>query len=134
MIHDARIIPIAGRPHPGSAVRQWMGDSIGQWEGDTLVVDTTNFTDKTSFRGSGETLHIIERFKRIDRDTLDYQVTVDDPQVFTRSWTIDLPARRADGPIYEYACHEGNYAMVNALSGSRAAEKAAEEATRKKQN
>jgi hypothetical protein len=133
MIHDARIIPTDGRKHVGSTVRQWMGDSVGRWEGDTLVVDTTNFTDKTSFRGSGETLHIIERFTRINADVLDYQVTVDDPKTFTRSWTVDLPARRGEGPIYEYACHEGNYAMEHALSGSRAAEKAAGDAGKKKE-
>jgi hypothetical protein len=132
MIHDARIIPIDGRKHTSASIQQWMGDSVGHWEGDTLVVDTTNFNDKTSFRGSGETLHIVEKFKRVDADTLDYQVTVDDPKTFTRSWTVDLPARKGDGPIYEYACHEGNYAMVHALSGSRAAEKAAEEAGKKK--
>jgi hypothetical protein len=126
MIHDARIIPIDGRPHPGPSISQWMGNSIGHWEGDTLVVDTTNFTDKTSFRGAGETLHLTERFKRVSADTLDYQVTIDDPKTFTRPWTVDLPARRTEGPIYEYACHEGNYAMTNALSASRAAEKALE--------
>ena len=128
MIHDARVIPLDGRPH--TSIRQWMGESRGHWEGDTLVVDTTNFTDETSFRGSGAGLHIVERFRRMDADTLDYRLTVDDPATFTRPWTVDLPSRRIDGVMYEYACHEGNYAMTNALSGSRAKE--AEEAARKK--
>ena len=128
MIHDARIIPLDGRPH--SHIRQWMGDSRGHWEGDTLVVDTTNFTDQTSFRGSGANLHMVERFQRIDADTLDYRLTVDDPTTFVRPWTIDLPSRKMAGVMYEYACHEGNYAMTHALLGSRVKE--AEEAAKKK--
>jgi len=127
MIHDARIIPLDGRPH--STIRQWMGESRGHWEGDTLVVDTTNFTDNTNFRGSGKNLHLVERFTRTDANTLDYKVTIKDPGAFASDWTINLPARKADGVIYEYACHEGNYAMTNVLSGSRARE--AEEAKKK---
>jgi hypothetical protein len=123
MIHDVRIIPLDGRSHPPQNVRQWMGDSRGHWEGDTLVVDTTNFTDKTTFRGSDENLHLVERFRRVDADTLDYQFTVDDPTSFTRSWTAAIPMTKTDGPIFEYACHEGNYGMTNLLSGARAEEK-----------
>jgi hypothetical protein len=131
MIHDARIIPLDGRPHVASSVRQWMGDSRGHWDGDVLVVDTTNFSTKTTFRGSSERLHLIERFRRIDNDTLLYQVTIDDPTTYTKPWTIELPAARMNENIYEYACHEGNYGMTNLLSASRAAEKEAAEAAEK---
>jgi hypothetical protein len=133
MIHDARIIPLDGRPHLASGVRQWMGDSRGRWEGDVLVVDTTNFSPKTTYRGSSERLHLVERFRRIDNDTLLYQVTIDDPTTFTKPWTIELPAAKLNENIYEYACHEGNYGMVNLLSASRAAEKEAAEAAKKEQ-
>jgi hypothetical protein len=128
MIHDARIIPLDGRPHLAASVRQWMGDSRGHWEGDVLVVDTTNFSTKTTYRGSSERLHLVERFRRIDNDTLLYQVTIDDPTTYTRPWTIELPASKLNENIYEYACHEGNYGMTNLLSASRAAEKEAAEA------
>jgi hypothetical protein len=101
-----------------------MGDSRGRWEGDTLVVDTINFTDKTSFRGSGANLHVIERFTRVDPDTLEYRFTVDDPTTWTKSWTVAYPMIKTEGPIYEYACHEGNYAMVGLLRGARAVETA----------
>ena len=94
-----------------------MGDSRGRWEGNTLVVDTTNFTDKTSFRGSGANLHVVERFTRIDADTLEYRFTVDDPTTWTRPWTVAYPMVKTDGPIYEYACHEGNYGLVGILAG-----------------
>jgi hypothetical protein len=127
MVHDARIVRIGGT-HPPPNVRQWLGDSIGHWDGDTLVVDTTNFTNKTRFRGSGENLHVIERFTRIDDKTLLYRVTIDDPATFTRSWTIEYPFRADKGPIYEYACHEGNYALTDILGGAR---KADAEASRK---
>ncbi|MEQ1870400.1 MAG: hypothetical protein ABL961_10295 [Vicinamibacterales bacterium] len=128
MIHDARIIPLDGRPHLAPGLRQWMGDPRGHWEGDTLVVDTTNFTNKTTFRGSSENLHLIERFTRTDKDTLTYRATIEDPTTFTKPWTIEMPAVRLDADIYEYACHEGNYGMSNLLSASRAAEKEAAEA------
>jgi hypothetical protein len=131
MIHDVRIIPLDARPALGASIRQWMGSSRGRWEGDTLVVETTNFTDKTTFRGSRQALHVTERFTRVDRDLLKYQATIDDPTTFTQPWTIEVPATPADGRMYEYACHEGNYAMAHALSGSRAAEKAAEEPAKK---
>jgi len=123
MIHDVRIIPTDGRPHLPSNVRMWMGDSRGRWEGNTLVVDTTNFTNKTAFRGSNENLHLIERFTRTDADTLLYEVTVEDPSTWARPWKIEIPMRRSEGPVYEYACHEGNYAMEGMLAGARAAEK-----------
>ena len=130
MIHDVRIIPLDGRPHLASSIRQWLGDSRGHWEGDELVVDTTNFTDKTPFRGSDRNLHLVERFKRIDAETILYRFTVDDPTAFTKPWSGEAPMTRTPGPIYEYACHEGNYGMTNILSGARADEKAAEEAAK----
>ena len=123
MIHDVRIIPLDGRPHAPQTIRQWMGDSRGRWDGNTLVVTTTNFTDKTMFRGSGANLKIVERFTRVDPDTLDYQFTIDDPESFTRSWTAAVPMTKTDGPIFEYACHEGNYGMTNVLKGARAEDK-----------
>jgi hypothetical protein len=125
MIHDARIIPLDGRPHVPANIRQWMGDSRGRWEGNTLVVDTTNFTGKTNFRGSGEGLHLVERFTRVDAGTLLYEFTVDDPSAFTRPWSAALPMAKSDDLIYEYACHEANYGMFNMLSAARAEEKAA---------
>jgi hypothetical protein len=131
MIHDVRIIPLDGRPHAPQNIREWMGDARGHWEGDTLVVDTTNFTNKTNFRGSGENLHLVERFTRVDADTLNYEFTVDDPTSFTRSWTAAIPMMKTEGPIFEYACHEGNYGMTNLLNGARAEEKAAEEAAKR---
>jgi hypothetical protein len=131
MIHDVRIIPLDGRPHLPPSVRQWMGDSRGHWEGDTLVVDTTNFTDKTHFRGADRNLHLIERFTRTGAETIVYQFTVDDPTAFTRTWTGEAPLTRTVGPIYEYACHEGNYSMTNILSAARAEEKAAEESSKR---
>jgi hypothetical protein len=123
MIHDARIIPLDGRPHVPAKVRQWMGDSRGRWEGNTLVVDTTNFTGKTNFRGAGEGLHLIERFTRMDAGTLLYEFTVADASAFTRTWSAALPMTKSDDLIYEYACHEGNYGMFNMLSAARAEEK-----------
>jgi len=132
MIHDARIIPLDGRPHVPPNVRRWLGDSRGHWEGDTLVVDTTNFTDQTNFRGSRENLHVIERFTRVDADTIRYEFTVDDPTTWTKPWSAELPLVKDKGPIYEYACHEANYGMANNLRGARAKEKA-EEAARKEQ-
>ena len=134
MIHDVRIIPLDGRPHLNDGLRLWLGDSRGRWEGDTLVVDTTNLNDKVFetrpaainvIFGAGTNMHLVERFRRIDANTLDYQFTVDAPQVFTRPWTASTPMARIDGPIYEYACHEGNYAMPHILSGARSDEGAA---------
>ena len=124
MIHENRIIPI-GRSHLEEGVRQWMGDSRGHWEGDTLVVDTTNFSETTNFRGSTEGLHMIERLTRLDEDTLTYDITFDDLKTWTRTWTVSRPLQRAQGPIYEYACHEGNYSLAGILAGGRAQEEAA---------
>jgi hypothetical protein len=121
MVHDARIIRI-NASHAPPTVRQWLGDSIGHWEGDTLVVDTTNFTNKTQFRGSSENLHVIERFTRVDPNTILYKVTIDDPTTFTKAWTAEYPFVATKGPVYEYACHEGNYAMTDILGGARKAD------------
>jgi hypothetical protein len=122
MVHDARMVRIGGT-HAAPNVRQWLGDSIGHWEGDTLTVDTTNFTDKNRFHGSGENLHVIERFTRTDAATILYRATIDDPTTFTRQWTLEFPFVAAEGPIYEYACHEGNYALTDILKGARQADK-----------
>jgi hypothetical protein len=125
MGHYARIVPMDGRPH--GTIRQWMGDSRGHWEGSTLVVDTVNFSDKTSFRGSDENLHLVERFTRTDRETIEYQVRVEDPTVWTQSWTVLVPMHATTGLIYEFACHEGNARSVEGILGSaRAEEKSAE--------
>jgi hypothetical protein len=123
MIHDARIIPLDGRPHLPQNVRQWMGDSRGRWDGNTLVVETTNFTDKTNFRGSGENLRLVERFTRTDPNTIIYEFTVHDPTSFTKPWSGQVPMKKTSEPLYEYACHEGNYGLFNVLSGARAEEK-----------
>jgi len=125
MIHDVRIIPTDNSPHLPSNIRQWFGDSRGHWEGDTLVVDTTNFTDKTAFRGSGENLHVVEKFTRTDADTVLYEFTVSDPSTWEKSWSAQVPMTKINSPIYEYACQEGNYGMPNILSGARASEKEA---------
>jgi hypothetical protein len=125
MIHDMRVVPTDGRPHLPANVHQWLGDSRGHWEGNTLVVDTTNFTDQTAFRGSGEKLHVIERFTRTGEDSLMYEFTVSDPTTWEKSWTGQVPWAKTDGPIFEYACQEGNYGMANILSQTRAEEAAA---------
>jgi hypothetical protein len=129
MVHHARIVPLDGRPH--GSIRQWKGDSRGHWEGDTLVVDTTNFKRETSLEGSSANTHLIERFTRTDANTLLYEFTVDDPTMWTRPWTAVIPMSKSEDPIYEYACHEANYAMAGILAGARAEEKAAEEAAKK---
>ncbi len=131
MIHSARIVPTDNSPHLPPAIRQWMGDSRGHWEDKTLVVDTTNFTDKTAFRGSTAGLHLVERFTRIDDDTLVYEFTAEDPATWVRPWTAQMRLARIAGPIFEFACHEGNLGIANTLSGARALEKAAVEAARK---
>jgi hypothetical protein len=132
MIHDTRIIPLDGRPHLPSNVRLWYGDSVGHWDGNTLVVDTTNFLDRTSFYGSDRNMHVVERFSLFDKDTILYQFDVDDPTAFTKPFKGELTIGRAQGPIYEYACHEGNYALPGVLRGARADE-AAEAAKKAKQ-
>jgi hypothetical protein len=122
MIHDARIVPMEGRAH--DAGPRWMGDSRGRWEGSTLVVDTINFTEKTAFRGSTEHLHLVERFTRVDADTVEYRFTAEDPSTWSHAFTGMFPMRKTAGPIYEYACHEGNeLSMVGMLRGARAQEK-----------
>jgi hypothetical protein len=121
MIHDTRIIPTDGRPHVSPGIRNYFGDSRGRWEGDTLVIDIANFNHKSNYRGSRETLHLIERFRRVG-DTLRYEVTVDDSQTWTGPWTAALNLTPQREQLFEYACHEGNYAMPNILSGSRAAD------------
>jgi hypothetical protein len=128
MVHDVRIIPVDGRPHLPQNLRQWMGDSVGHWEGNTLVVETTNFSDQTSFRGSSPNMKLTERFTRVDGDTLMYEFTVEDPDAFTKPWSAQVPMQKFEGPLFEYACHEGNYGMTNLLAGARAEEKAAAKA------
>ncbi len=122
MIHDARVIPLDNRPHLPKSIHLWFGDSRGHWEGNTLVVDTTNFTDRYSFHGSDENLHVIERFTRTADDTILYQFTVEDPTAWDKPWSAEVPWVKQDGMIYEYACQEANYGMRNILSGARATE------------
>ena len=135
-LHEARVIPLDGRPHLTGQVRQWMGDSRGRWEGNTLVVDVANFGEQTSFRKSSSTLHLIERYTRVDAGTMRVEVTVDDPSTWTKPWTLAVTGKKdaAYWQIFEYACHEGNYGMRNMLSGARAEEKAASKASKKKTN
>ena len=127
MVHDARVVRMNAQHLPDS-IRRWNGDSIGHWEGDTLVVDTTNFTGKTRFNGSGEQLHVVERFTRVDPKTVLYRFTVEDPSTWDRSWTGEYPWRVTDEKLYEYACHEGNYSLGGMLRGAR--QKEAEDAAK----
>jgi len=132
MIHSARTIPMDSRPHLPAGIHQLAGDSRGHWEGDTLVVDSTNFSDKTNFRGPPSTarqdifsspdLHVVERFARVNEDTIVYRFTIDDPATWTKPWSGETLIRKTKGPIFEYACHEGNYGLVDILAGARAAE------------
>jgi len=132
MMHDVRLIPIDGPAVPSRAVQQLAGIARGHWDGDTLVVTTTNFTSKTNFRGSpqstrqdifaSETMHVVERFTMVDRDTIRYQFTVEDPSTWERAWSGEAPMRRFEGPIYEYGCHEGNYGLANILRAARVQE------------
>ena len=128
MVHDSRIVPLDNRPHLPPHMRQWHGDSRGYWDGDTLVVETINLTDKTSYRGSTESMHLIERFTRSNADTLSYEFTVTDPRAFGQPWTAVVPMKMTSSRLYEYACHEGNYGMEGILAGHRAEEKAAMDA------
>jgi hypothetical protein len=130
MIHDARIIPIDGRPTLPGRLKQWLGDARGRWEGETLVVETTNISDGVFERpqsivafGTGGDMKLVERFRRTDASTIDYELTVHSPGVYAQPFTISLPMARIEGPIFEYACHEGNYAMTNILSAARAEER-----------
>jgi hypothetical protein len=118
MMHDTRVIPLDGRPHVGPTIRHYMADSHARWEGTTLVVDVTNFHPATSYRGSGETLHLIERYTRTGAGTMTYQVTIDDPHTFERPWTAVLDLQ-TQGPMYECACHEGNRGLENILRAAR---------------
>jgi hypothetical protein len=134
MIHDTRIIPLeqsqGERPHLSPAIRQYFGDSRARWEGGTLVVEVTNFTDKTNYRGSGSTLKLVERFTRADADTLRYEVTANDPQTWAKPWTAALDLKGQTQGMFEYACHEGNYAMRNILTAARAAERGTSDSSR----
>lgn len=125
LMHEARVIPLDGRPHIASDIRQLLGDSRGHWDGDSLVVTTTNFTGKTSIQGSSEHTRLIERFTRSGPDTLHYEFTVEDDTRFDGSWTALIPMQKIEGPIFEYACHEGNYGLIGILAGARADEAAA---------
>ena len=127
MVHDARVVRMGGEHLPQN-IRKWMGDSIGRWEGDALVVDTTNFTDKTQFRGASDQLHVIERFTRTDKNTLLYRFTVEDPATWDKPWTGEYPWRATSELLYEYACHEGNYSLGGMLRGAR--EKETEDAAK----
>jgi hypothetical protein len=118
MVHDVRVIRMDGTHRP-SSVRTLLGDSIGHWEGDTLVVDTTNFREEGAFFGASEKLHVVERFRRIEPDTILYRVTLDDPSTYSKPWTMEFPFLSTRGPVYEYACHEGNYAMTDIMGGAR---------------
>jgi len=133
LIHEPRIIPLDGRPHLPQGTTQWLGDSRGRWEGDTLVVETTNFDPRTNFQGSRDTLRLIERYRLRDANNLDYEFTIDDPKTFTQPWTAARPMRRqTDGvSVFEYACHEGNYAMTGILRGARSEERAAAQTKRR---
>jgi hypothetical protein len=137
MIHEARLIPLDGRPHVGASIRTWNGDSRGRWEGDTLVVDITNYNDKGSVATNvatqrvraipqSEQLHVVERFTRVDENTINYEATIEDPKVFTAPWKVAFPLRREpDYQLFEYACHEGNLGLANTLSAGRARDRAA---------
>jgi hypothetical protein len=140
MIHEARIIPLDGRPHVGDQIRLWNGDSRGRWEGNTLVVEVANYSKQdvgtvatgiattATLKGipQSDKMRVVERFTRVDADTLQYEATIEDPQIYTQPWTVAMPLNRAnDYKVYEYACHEGNYGLANSLSGARADERAA---------
>ena len=132
MLHEVRVIPTDGRPHAPANVRSWLGDARGHWEGDTLVVETTNFNDKAAFRGASENMKVVERFTRLSDDEIRYQFTVTDPSTWERPWTAQMPFVKINGPIFEHACHEGNYGIANTLAGARLAEKKATEDAAKK--
>jgi hypothetical protein len=130
MIHDVRIVPLDGRAAPTERMRQWMGTSRGRWEGDTLVVETTNFNGKNPFRNSSERMRVVERFRRVSADVIMYTFTIDDPATWSRSWTGEMPMQKTVGPLFEHACHEGNFGLYNTLVGARQEEQRAAEAAR----
>ena len=132
MLHEARVIPLDGRPHAPEGYRSWLGDSRGHWEGETLVVETTNFNDKAAFRGASENMKVIERFTRVSDDAIRYEFTVHDPSTWEIPWKGEMPFVKINGPVFEHACHEGNYGVANTLKAVRMEEKkAAEDAAKK---
>ena len=128
--HEVRIIPMGGRPHLDDHVRPWLGDSRGHWEGDTLVVETTNFSPKSFFKGTAENLHLVERFTRVDAETITWGISVTDPTTYARPWTAMVPLKSSTDAIYEYACHEGNYGLEGVLKAARVDDKAAKKASK----
>jgi hypothetical protein len=132
MLHEVRVVPLDGRPHAPQGYRSWLGDSRGHWEGDTLVVETTNFNDKSAFRGASENMKVTERFTRISDDAIKYEFTVNDPSTWEIPWKGEMPFVKINGPVFEHACNEGNYGVANTLKAVRLEEKkAAEEAAKK---
>jgi hypothetical protein len=131
-LHEARVIPMDGRPHAPEAVRSWLGDSRGHWEGNSLVIETTNFNDKVAFQGASRDLKLTERLTRTGEETMKYEFTVEDPHTWAQPWKAEMPVTKAEGPIFEHACSEGNYSMKNMLAGARAEEKRAAEVAAKK--
>ena len=125
MIHDARIIPLDGRPQPPAGARQWTGISRGRWDGNTLVVETTNFNGKNPFRGGSENMKVTERFTRTSDDSIIYRFTIEDESTWAKPWTAEMPMKKTQGPIFEFACHETNYGIANILAGAREDEKKA---------
>ncbi len=124
MVNDARIVPLDGRDRLPEHMRQWRGDARGRWEGDTLVVESRNFTNKTSYRGSGKNMILTERFTRVAPERIVYEYTINDPNSFEQPWSAAIPMKQTDEPMFEYACHEGNYSMFTMLEGARAGEQA----------
>jgi hypothetical protein len=132
MIHDARVIPLDGRPQPPETVRQWMGVSRGRWDGETLVIETTNFNGKNPLRGSTEHLKVVERLRRVADDAIEYKFTVEDKSMWETPWSVEAVMRQTNGPLFEHACHEGNYGLYNTLVGARLEEQKTAEAPAKK--
>jgi len=128
MIHSARIIPVNNKPHLGKNLRQWLGDPRGYWEGDTLVIETTNLREDSAYEGraNAETFKVVERFSRVDADTLNYEFTVEDPKTWVKQWSASMPWNRTEGEVFEYGCHEGNYDIVHLLTGRQKREQEAE--------
>jgi hypothetical protein len=123
MVHTVRVVPLDGPPRLSESIHQWSGDARGHWEADTLVIETGNFRADRGWRGSSDKMKLVERLTRVDADTLEYTFTVTDPETWTKPWTASIPLRRSNLPVYEYACHEGNYSVPNILSGARTIER-----------